>query len=172
MKKTEKTFFVDNLKEELKDATSVVLVDYSGLSVKMQQELKKSLKPINSSLKIVKNTLFSLAAKDAQLTSEAYTDTVLSGPTAIVITEDDPIAPLQVLHKFSSDKGIPQFKVGVVDGVFHTKESLTTLAKLPGKDVLFSQTVGAISAPLYGIVGTLQGNLQKLVYILNQAANK
>ncbi|MBI2066379.1 hypothetical protein HYT60_02660 [Candidatus Woesebacteria bacterium] len=94
----------------------------------------------------------------------------------MVIAEDDPIAPLGVLGKFAKefDSGagysVPQFKVGVIDGAFQDSESLIKLANLPGKDVLLGQLLGVLVAPSYGLVGTLKGNLEKLVYILSTKA--
>ena len=171
MKKLEKSLFVQNFTEELKSATSVVLINYEGLTVKMQQELKKRLKEAGASMLVAKNTLFARAGHDAKLPEQALTDSVLKGPSAYVITEADPIAPLQIISKFASEFEIPQFKVGVVEGKYQDKDSLTKLSTLPSKEVLFAQTVGAVSAPLYGIVGVLQGNLQKLVYILKTKSN-
>lgn len=167
MRKQEKTFFVQNLTEELKAATSVVLVNYTGLSVKMQQELKKRLKQVDARMFVAKNTLFKLAGKNAKIPEEAISDTVLSGPTSYILTEEDPIAPLQVLNKFAQEFEIPQFKVGIVEGSFQDKKSLQRLAKLPSKEALFGQAVGAIGAPLYGLVTTLNANMQKLLFILN-----
>jgi large subunit ribosomal protein L10 len=172
MKKAEKPLFVENLKEELKSATLACLIDYSGLSVKMQQDLKKRLKEVDAKMLIVKNTLFRLAGKEALDSEEIVSDTVLKGPTALIITEEDPIAPLQVLAKFAEEFEIPQFKVGVVEGAYQNTDALIGLSKLPSKDVLVAQTVGGIAAPLYGLVGTLQANLQKLVFVLNQASTK
>lgn len=166
MKKAEKPLFVENLKEELKSAASCVLVDFQGLSVKLQQELKKRLKAQGAKLVIVKNTLFKIASEKASMPEEIRSDSVLSGPTALVITENDPIAPLQILSKFASEFEIPQFKVGVIEGKFQDKEALIALSKLPPKNVLLGQTLGAISSPLYGIVYTLESNLQRLVFIL------
>src|SRR4030043_393350 len=103
MKKKEKSFFVDNLSEELKNATSIVLVDYTGLSVKKQQEMKKLLKEIGAKMFVTKNTLFKIS-------------------------------------------------------------------KLPSREVLYSQVVGSIASPIFGLLGTLQGNLQKLVYLLSVKA--
>jgi len=170
MKRSEKPFFVDNLTEELKSATSVVLVDYTGLTVKMQQDLKRALKEVGAKMFVAKNTLYRLAADKAKLPEGAFTDTVLTGPTAFILTEEDPIAPLQVIHKFTVEREIPQFKIGVVEGSFQDKDALSTLAKLPGKEALMSQAVGTIAAPMYGLVGVLQGNLQKLVYILTESS--
>jgi large subunit ribosomal protein L10 len=167
MKKSEKPIFVENLTAELKEAASVVVIDYTGLSVKLQQNLKKRLKEVNARLEIVKNTLLKLAGAKAELPEESLSDSVLSGPTAIVITESDPIAPLQTLAKFATEFEIPNLKVGVIEGKFQDKDTLVALSKLPSKEALFAQAVGAISSPMYGLVGTLQGNLQKLVWILD-----
>ncbi|OGM19331.1 50S ribosomal protein L10 [Candidatus Woesebacteria bacterium RIFCSPHIGHO2_01_FULL_37_10] len=168
MKKSEKPFYVENLSGQLKSATSVVLVDYSGLSVKKQQELKKRLKEVGAGMYIVKNRLFKLAGTSAKINDETLTDKVLSGPTALVITEADPIAPLQILGKFAKEFEIPQLKVGIVEGRLQDKEHLTRLSILPSKEVLYAQVLGGLSSPMYGIVSVLQGNLQKLVFILNE----
>ncbi len=167
MKKSEKSFFVANLTEELKGASSVVLVDYSGLNVKAQQDLKNKLREVGGKMLVVKNTLFKLAGEGAKVPKETLSDTALSGPTALVITEKDPIAPLQILGKFALEHDIPQLKVGVIEGSFQNKDTLVALSKLPSKEVLEGLVIGTIGAPLYGIVSTLQGNLQKLVYVLN-----
>lgn len=172
MQKTEKILLVEELSEELKSATSAVIVNYKGLSVSSQQELKKRLKSVGADMRVVKNTLFKLAGENAKLPKDVLTDTVLTGPTALVITEDDPIAPLQILYKFASEFEIPELKVGIVEKNFQGKEELIKLAQLPSKDVLFGQAVGTIAGPLYGIVGVLNANLQKLVYILKEASNK
>jgi len=172
MKKVEKSLFVQNLTEELKSASSVVLINYSGLTVKMQQDLKKRLRQVEADMEVVKNNLFKLAGKEARIDENILTDTVLTGPIALIITEKDPIAPLQVLGKFVKEHEILEFKVGIVEGIFQDKESLTRLTKLPSKENLQAQIIGSLSGPLYGIVGVLQGNLQKLVYILQEVSQK
>jgi large subunit ribosomal protein L10 len=172
MKKAEKTFFVENLTQELKSAVCVVLVDYTGLSVKMQQDLKKKLSGCNAKIIVLKNTLFRLAAKSAKVPEETLSDSVLSGPTAMIISEKDPISPLQVLAKFAKENEIINFKVGIIDGNFQDKESLVKLSLLPSKEILTAQLLGNLNGPLYGVVSVLQGNLQKLVYILREAADK
>ncbi len=169
MKKSEKPLFVENLTAEIKSTNSFVLVDFVGLGVKHQQDLKKRLKTVGAKMLIVKNTLLKRAGKEAKLPEEIVSDHILSGPTAIIISPDDPISFLQVLAKFAQEFEIPQFKVGVIEGNLQDKESLMKLSKLPSKDILFSQTIGVISSPLYGLIATLQGNLQKLYFILSQS---
>jgi len=65
---------------------------------------------------------------------------------------------------------VPQPKGAVVEGQFQTKEKVMAISKLPGREELYGQVVGSIMSGAYGLVGTLQGNLQKLVYILNAKA--
>lgn len=172
MQRTEKSFFIQNLTEELKAATSFVLVDYTGLSVKLQQELKKRLDAVGANLTIVKNTLFKLAAKSAKSPNKIFSDTILAGPSALVITEKDPVAPLYVISAFSKEFDIPQFKVGVVEGSFYNKESLASLSLLPGKDMLLRQVTSAIALPMFVLCSTLEANISKLVSIVNQASKR
>jgi large subunit ribosomal protein L10 len=171
MNKQDKITLVENLTADLKEAKSVVLVDYMGLTVKSQQELKKELRAVGAEMSVVKNTLFKIAAKNIDAPKE-LSDTVMEGPSAIVIAKEDPIAPLQVLAKFAKANELPQLKVGIVEGNFQDKASLTKLSTLPSRDVLLGQAVGTIAAPLYGIVSTLQGNIQKLFYVLQAKAKQ
>ena len=166
MKKAEKSVFVDNLTEEIKSASSYVLINYSGLSVKAQQELKKRLKGAGAKMLVVKNTLLKRAGKAAKIEDGILEDDILTGQTALIISSSDPIAPIQILGKFAKEFEVPQFKVGVVDGIFQDTASLIKLASLPGKDALLGQLLGVLMGPSYGLVGTLNGNIQKLVYIL------
>ena len=169
MKKAEKSLFVQNLTEELKSATSVVLIDFAGMSVKTQQELKSRLKEVNAKMVVVKNTLYKLAATDAKAPEETVTKKVLKGQTALIITEDDPIAPLSILGKFAKEFEVPSMKVGIVENAFQDNEALIALSKLPGKDALFAQFVGVVGAPLYELTNSLSGKLNELIYVLEEA---
>jgi large subunit ribosomal protein L10 len=178
MKKAEKVTFVENLGKELKGAKSVVLVNYAGLGVKAQQELKSRLSETGAKMVVVKNTLLARAGEAAGINKELLNDEILTGQTALVISGDDPVAPIQVLGKFAkeftSEAGlpIPKFKVGVVEGSFQDETSLAKLSTLPGRDVLLGQLLGTLMGSEYGLVGTLNANLQKLVNVLDQASKK
>jgi len=172
MKKSEKPLFIENLAEVLKAANTAILVNYSGMSVKAQQELKKRLREVDAKMSVSKNTLLKLATKKAGLDEKSLTDEVLFGQTAIVTSTEDPISPLQVIAKFTKEFEVPEMRVGFVEGSFQNNESLLKLSKLPGKDALFGQVVGAIAGPAYGLVGTLNANLQKLIHVLTQASQK
>jgi len=166
MRKSDKPEFVEKVSEDIKSAKSVVVVNYSGLSVKLQQDLKKRLQKVNGKMVVIKNSLFKRAGESAKLPKETLSDTVLAGPTAFVFAKEDPIAPLQVLSKFAKEFEIPSLKVGVIEGNFQDKTSLEKLATLPSREILLGQAIGTIAGPMYGIVGVLNANMQKLVWIL------
>ncbi|KKU03940.1 MAG: ribosomal protein L10 [Candidatus Woesebacteria bacterium GW2011_GWC2_47_16] len=176
MKKQEKIFFVENLTEELKSAKSVVLINYAGLSVANQRELVSRLKGVGAKMLVVKNTLLKRAAEAAKVDKEILTEGVLTGQTALVIAEDDPLAPLGVLGKFAKEfvsragDSVPQFKVGLVDGSFQDTEALEKLSALPSKDALLGQLLGTLMSPSSGLVGTLNANMQKLIFVLKSKA--
>lgn len=172
MRKAEKVFFVDNLKAELKDAKSVVLVNYAGLAVKPQQELKSRLSEVGGKMVVVKNTLLSRAAEAAGFDSKDLEGDILKGQTALIIATEDAVAPIQILGKFAKEFEVPKFKVGVVEGSFQDTASLSKLSTLPGRDALLGQVLGTLMGLEYGLVGTLNGNLQKLVYVLSEASKK
>jgi large subunit ribosomal protein L10 len=170
MLKAEKVTFVEELTGELKEAKSLVLVNYSGLNVKAQQDLKVKLGAAGGKMVVVKNTLLKRAAESAKIDKEILTEAILSGQTAIVIASDDPIAPIQVIGKFARENGLPKFKVGVFEGMFQDEAGLTRLSNLPGRDALLGQVLGALVSSMYGLVGTLQNPMQQLVYTLDQKA--
>jgi large subunit ribosomal protein L10 len=172
MKKAEKVTFVENLKEELKGAKSVILINYAGLGVKAQQELKSRLFDVGGKMIVVKNTLLKRAGESIGVDKELLSDSILAGQTALVIASEDPVAPIQVLGKFAKEFEVPKFKVGVVDGSFQDERSLAKLSTLPGRDALLGQLLGTLMGPEYGLVGTLNANLQKLVYVLDTASKK
>jgi len=168
MKKQEKSFFIDNLTAELKDATGVVLVNYSGMNVKSQQKLKKALKETGAKMIVVKNTLLKIAGEKARIDKSFLEDSILEGQNALIISTKDPVAPISILGKFAKENESPKFRVGIVDGSFQDEASLQTLSTLPGKDALMGQVLGSLLSNLYNLTGTLNTNLQNLVSILDQ----
>jgi len=170
MLKAGKVTLVEDLTKDLKSAKSLVLVNYTGLNVKSQQELKKRLNEVDAHMVVIKNTLLKRASEAAKLDAGMVKDEVLQGQTALIIANGDTVAPIQVLGKFAKEFELPKFKVGMVDGTFQDEASLSKLSTLPSRDVLLGQLLGALVSSEYGLVATLNGNLQKLVYILDQKA--
>jgi len=170
--KAEKKQYLDELTKTLKSASSFMFVDYSGMDVASQQNLKKSLAEKGAKMLVAKNTLIRLAGENAGLPSDAFDSQTLSGQTAIIFSNEDPVEPVQILGKFISENEKPAFKAGLVEGKFQDKVGLLAISKLPSREQLYANAIGAIAGPMYGIIGTLQANLQKLVFILDQASKK
>lgn len=172
MNKQNKIDLVTKLTPSLKEAKSILLVNYTGLSVSLQQSLKAKLKEVGSDMTVVKNTLIKRAGKEAGITEEILTDEILSGQTALIISREDAVSPIQIIGKFAKENNVPQFKVGIVDGNLQDKDSLLKISTLPTKDILYSQVVGSLMSPMYGLVGTLNGNMQKLLYVLKEVSTR
>lgn len=170
--KQEKKDHVDSLSSKLKEAKSVVFVDYAGMGVALQQDFKAKLREVGGTMLVAKNTMVQLASKKAEFPEEATKKELLSGQTALVFSGEDAVASIQVLGKFAKDNEIPKIKAGVVEGVYQDESGIVRISKLPSKEQLQANVVGAVASPLYGLVGTLQGNLSKLVFILDQARQK
>ena len=170
MLKAQKQQVVQILTNQLKDAGTVVMIDFTGLTMATQQELKKRLKEVGAKMVVAKNTLIKRAGSEAKLDDQVLTDVVLSGQTALILSSSDTLASVQVLGKFAKEFSLPHFKVGIVEGIFYDKDNLIKLSKLPSKEVLLSQVVGSITSPMYGLVSTLNANMSKLVFVLDQKA--
>ncbi|HLD92495.1 MAG TPA: 50S ribosomal protein L10 [Patescibacteria group bacterium] len=172
MLKQDKVNLVSDLTPKLKTAKSLIFVNFAGLSVTLQQKLKKELKEVDADMTVIKNTLIKRAGLEAKISEEVLTDEVLSGQTALILSEGDSVAPIQIIGKFAKENNVPQFKVGIVDGNFTNKEGLLKISTLPTKDTLFGQVIGSLMSPSYGLVGVLQGNLQKLLYVLKEVSTR
>lgn len=161
---------VSELADDLKNANSTALIDFKGMNVSLQQDLKSKLKIVGARMFVSKNSLFKLAAKKASLPNEICEDNLLSGQTALVFSKEDPVAPIQTIGKFIKQFELPVMKAAVIEGKFSDSNDLVRISELPSKEVLFGQAVGAVSGPLYGFLGVLNGKMQELVYTLNEAS--
>lgn len=170
--KQNKKDHVDSLSSKLKEAKSVVFVDYAGMGVVLQQDFKAKLREVGGTMLVAKNTMVKLAGKKAEFPSEVTDTELLTQQTAMVFSGDDAVASIQVLGKFAKDNEIPKIKAGVVEGVYQDEAGIVKISKLPSKEQLRANVVGAIASPLYATVGILQANLTKLVYVLDQARLK
>jgi len=156
---------VKNLQAKLKQAKSVVLADYCGLSVNLQQDLRKQVKDVDGELLVIKNTLLKIALKNQKYSLKPLLD-AFTGPTITLLAYEDEIAPLKALADFAKDHQLPKIKAGFLSKEPLTQAQVKALAKLPTKVELLSKTVATIKAPLSGIVNVLSGNLRHLTYAL------
>lgn len=169
MPKIEKIETVRELVEDIKNSKALLLTDYRGLRVSEVAGLRKKLRPLNTEYKVVKNTLFQRAAEEA---GQPGIEVLLEGPTAVAFVHEDPIAPAKALVDYVREHKAMSIKGAYFDGRVYDAAQVQALSKIPPKDVLIAQMVGAIQSPLSGFVGTLQGVLSGLVYTLQSVADK
>ncbi|MHB0913924.1 MAG: 50S ribosomal protein L10 [Armatimonadota bacterium] len=155
---------VAELKQDLERSKALLLTDYRGLRVSEISDLRRKLRAMGASYKVVKNTLFELASGNEEVFP------MLTGPTAIAFVGNDPVASAKALVDFAREHKALELKGGVVEGRVLGAEQIQALSKVPPRDVLIAQMVGSIQSPLSNLVGTLQGVMSGLVYTLQAVA--
>lgn len=144
---------VAGLIEKLKSAQAGVLVDYRGLTVSEDTELRRKLREANVEYSVVKNTLTRFAAKEVGL---GELDEMLNGPTSLAFSDSDPVAPAKVISDFAKNNEKVEIKAGFLDGKVITLDEIKTLANTPSRDTLIAKIMGSLNAPISNLVRTLQ----------------
>ncbi len=161
----QKEQLVEQLKNKLKEKKIVVFTDFRGLGVDDMNELRSKIKEEGGEYKVVKHSLLKLAVKGAGL-DKASLSNIENHPLGIVFGEDEVALP-KAIYNFSKDHETLKMIGGILDKNPLSLDQLNTLALIPDREELYGKIVGSLSAPLYGMVNVLQGNLRNLVYILN-----
>lgn len=150
---------VKALATKLKDAKLVLLTDYRGITVEEATSLRNTLREAKSEYKVIKNNIIRRAL-DAN--GESELDSVLEGPTAVIVAEEDYVEPLKAIYKFSKENDYYKIKGGIVEGKAMTQEELVTLAKLPSRQELLGMLAGGLLGTISKLaVGLEQVRLQK-----------
>lgn len=149
---------IQEIAENIQDAASVVVVDYRGLTVAEDTELRKNLREAGVTYKVYKNTMVRFAIKDTDFADLAD---VLEGPNAIAISKDDATAAARVLSNFAKNAPKLELKAGVVEGKYCDAEEIQAIASVPSRDELISRLLGSFQAPV-----------TNLARVLNQIAEK
>ena len=133
---------VAEISELLNGAASAVVVDYRGLTVAQDTELRKQLREAGVAYKVYKNTMIKRAAEG---TDFAALDPDLEGPTAIAVSKDDATAPARILAEFADKLEI---KAGVVEGTYYDQKGMQVIATIPSREVLLGKLLGSIQSPI------------------------
>ena len=163
----QKKAIVTELAERLKSSVAGVLVNYKGITVADDTKLRKELREAGVSYTVVKNTLLSRAAEQANLEG---LNPVLEGTTALATSPEDYVAAARILSGYAEKNKDFQIKAGFVDDGLLSVEEIKDLAKLPSKEVLVAKALGGLNAPISGFVTVLNGNLRGLACVLNAIA--
>ncbi|MBR5247550.1 MAG: 50S ribosomal protein L10 [Lachnospiraceae bacterium] len=149
---------VEEISAGIKDAQSVVLVDYRGLTVEQDTQLRKNLREAGVTYKVYKNTMMNFAFKGTQFEGLAP---YLEGPSAMAYSNEDATAPARVLAEFAKKADKLQIKAGVVEGTVYDAAGMAQIASIPSREVLLGRLLGSMQSPI-----------ANLARVLNQIAEK
>jgi len=160
---------VQELSGKIKEAKSFVLADYRGLTVEQDTQMRRAMREAGIEYMVVKNSIARFAMKEI---GYDQLDEYLKGPTSIAISMQDPVAPSKIMTKYAKEYEKLDIKAGVVEGKVVGIDMIKSIAALPSREELVSKVVGALAAPLYGIVTVLNANIRGLAVALNAIAEK
>lgn len=136
---------VEEIKANLQDAKSAVIVDYRGLTVEQDTRLRKELREAGITYKVYKNTLVRFAVEGTEF--EPLKDS-LEGPNAIAISKDDATAPARILANFAKTAEALEIKCGVVEGTYYDQTGIKAISSIPSREELLSKLLGSMQAPI------------------------
>ena len=136
---------VDEISASIDGAQSVVLVDYRGLTVEQDTQLRKKLREAGVTYKVYKNTFMNFAFKGTQFEDLSQ---YLEGPSAVAISTEDATAPARVLSEFAKTADKLEIKGGVVEGTMYDAKGMAAIASIPGREVLISKLLGSLQSPI------------------------
>jgi large subunit ribosomal protein L10 len=143
---------VDEISGVINGAQSVVVVDYLGLTVAEDTQLRKQLREAGVTYKVYKNTLVNRAIQGTEF--EELKD-VLEGPSAFAVSAEDATAPARILAKFAKTAPALEIKAGVVEGTFYDAEGMKAIAAVPSRDELLGKLLGSIQSPITNLARVL-----------------
>lgn len=146
---SEKQAKVAALTERIQNAGSGVFVDYKGITVSQDTELRSELRQNDVEYTVVKNTLTRFALDNTGL---GELDPILNGTTALATANGDPIAPIRIISEFSKKLGeIFTIKAGFMEGKVLSLQEIAEIAELPSQDALYAKVLGTMIAPITGL---------------------
>jgi len=164
----EKARVIEALSEKLRGG-SAVLVDYQGMDVARSTDLRRRSRESGVEFVVAKNTLARRAADEAGV--KGLTE-YLVGPTALAFSED-PVASAKLMAEFAGQVESFTLKGGLLEGTRVLSEAdVLALSRLPGRDELLAQLLGAIRSPIAGLVTVLNAPLRNLAVVLGQVAEQ
>ena len=140
------------------NAQSVVLVDYRGLTVEQDTELRKKLREAGVSYKVYKNTMMNFAFKGTEFEGLAP---YLNGPSAMAYSSEDATAPARVLAEFAKKANKLEIKAGVVEGTVYDAKGMEAIANIPSREVLIGRLLGSMQSPITNFARVLKQIAEK-----------
>lgn len=136
---------VAEISDLLNGAQTAVVVDYRGLTVAQDTELRKQLREAGITYKVYKNTMIKRAAEG---TAFAALDPHLEGPTAIAVSKTDATAPARILAEFAKKADKLEIKGGIVEDTYYDAKGMQAIATIPSREVLLGRLLGSMQSPI------------------------
>ena len=143
---------VAEIAELFNGAKGAVVVDYRGLTVEQDTQLRKQLREAGVTYKVYKNTMIRFAAKG---TAFEALEPNLEGPTALAVSKEDATAPARILAEFAKKADKLEIKGGVVEGNAYDAAGIMEIAKIPGREALISRLLGSMQSPITNMARVL-----------------
>ncbi len=164
-----KKVVVEEIKEKIQNAKSVVFVKFNGLTVAEDTELRREFRKNNVEYKVLKNTLIRRAFNDMGITDF---DADLNGPTSVAFGADETGASKVIVEAVKKYQDKVSIKSAFVDGGKVDEAGVKALAAMPSKEQLVAKMLGSLQAPIANFVGVLSAMPRSLVIALNAVAEK
>jgi len=167
MNRTDKATQATELQGKFTKAQVAIFADYKGLSATQADDLRKLLRGADTEVKVLKNNVARLAAKEGKMgeSAKALMDTVV-GPTLVAFAYGDPAKAAKIIHKFAQDNEALKLKDSLMGEKLIAAASVEQLAKLPSKEVMVAMLLGTMNAPITNFVGVLAAVPRGLVTVL------
>jgi large subunit ribosomal protein L10 len=169
LNREEKAAVVEEIAGQIRAAHTIYAVDYRGLSVTQAAQLRERLRESDTRFRIVKNSLSERAADKAGADS---LKPMLVGPTALALVDGDAALAAKALSEVARMFGILDFKGGLMDGAALSADDVRAISRLPSREVLHAQLVGAVASPVTGLVRTLNAMISGLAIQLKAIADE
>ncbi len=156
---SEKQAVVAALTERIKNASAGVFVDYKGITVAQDTELRTELRKNDVEYSVIKNTLTRLALDGCGLEE---LDPILNGTTSLATSTGDPIAPFRVINDYAKKlNDVFNIKAAFMDGKVLSESEIAEISALPSKEALYSQVFGTLLAPITSLAVVLNQIVEK-----------
>lgn len=165
----QKTELLNKYKGILEEKSGYFLLDSDNTDTLTISDLKAKLKDTNANYVVIKNSIFKVALQDTKQPLETQD---IDGPTAIVFFEEDPTSPAKLIKEIQKEAELLRVKGGVYKGEYLKEEKVLQLADIPSREVLLSQLVGSLNAPVLNIMNAITGNIRGLTTVLKGISEK
>ncbi|MCL2852419.1 MAG: 50S ribosomal protein L10 [Defluviitaleaceae bacterium] len=136
---------INEIKDKISRAKSIIIVDARGLSVESDTILRKKLREAGVDYKVYKNTMMNFALEGSEF---AELTKYLAGPSTFAFSYDDPMLAAKIISKELKAMPAIEFKAGYLEGTLYDAEGVKTIASIPSREELLSRLLGSFKSPM------------------------